>query len=170
MQIELFITKRLFKDYINHLLEENNFALFFESKNSKYLYKVHLTDDILEEKNIVIGIGLHNKESSFEEDSIVDNLDPMSLVFVNYRTPSDPERLVNFTIYWKTTNKDARKVGNMMKKSISKKFNQGLEVVDKTYAEYNSYLKDYFWSNDILILKDKLYKSGGVIQVQPILK
>ncbi|GGG88935.1 hypothetical protein GCM10007415_23780 [Parapedobacter pyrenivorans] len=168
MQLELFITKRLFKDYINSFLEDNNLTLFFELKNNQYLYTTHLTNDKLEEKNLVVGIGTSNMVSSLKDDSVLDNLDPMSLVFVNYRTPSDPDKLVNFTVYWKTTNKDARKVGNMIKKSISKKFNKGVEVVDKTYVEYNRYLNEYYWSNDILTFKERLYKSGGIIQVQPI--
>lgn len=49
-------------------------------------------------------------------------------------------------------------------------FHKGLKVVNEEYHAYDQYLESFYWSEDILTFKDRLYKSGGVIQVVPLVK
>lgn len=116
----------------------------------------------------MVGLGKKDLQNLAKEN--LDLLDPMSLVYISYETPPDSSKIVNFIINWKTTYKDAKTIGGLLKKVIINKFHKGLKVVNEAYSAYDSYLEKFYWSEDILAFKDRLYKSGGVIQVITLIK
>jgi hypothetical protein len=168
MQIELFITNESLKDYVNLFVKNNNFTILQELKGGKFLFVSQLTNEFLKDEDVMFSIGKKESCDIINKEIKSEELNRMDYVYF-YKRNYSMCKITNCTISWKTTSKEAKAIGNLLKKNIDRDFYKGLRVIDEEYIAYNKYLEHYYWSEDILKYKDRLYKSGGVIQVEPII-
>ncbi|MDR1450797.1 MAG: hypothetical protein LBI57_00460 [Helicobacteraceae bacterium] len=157
------------KDFINKFLKEND-LIFYYKDNKELIMSDIVTNNMFLTRDFMINIGNKKCYNDIQEElnraTLINGKD--GFIYLYCKLYEHETKIVNTTIVWKTTNKYEKSYGKLLIKNIKENFHQGLIAEDEQYSCYNRYLEKYYWSNDILAVKDKLYKSGGVIKVSTV--
>ncbi|AHF17518.1 hypothetical protein NIASO_09130 [Niabella soli DSM 19437] len=95
--------------------------------------------------------------------------DKVDFIYMHHEAYPNEEKITDTTFIWNTSNPVAKKNGDKLKKFIAKHFKKGMKVIDDNYISLNKSLANFYWPEEILHNKNKLFNTGGVVQITTLI-
>lgn len=169
MELNLVISRSQLVDFINLFLSDNK-LIFFNDKDplSNKVFGNRLEPIIYSKGPLMIEIGTKKAyEKAIIESPKMDLNSKLDFIYVMQLDQGD--KILETKFIWNPSFSDeAKKNGEILKKTFAKKFCKGMISANEVDNYLDKTLKKYYWLAENLNCKNNFYQWDGKVRIQPL--